>query len=211
MAKPAAAAILSQLAGALGRRDEIPNVALAEALAQNPNPDAIAALVAALTTGTVSVQGDAIKVLYELGERKPELITRHTETFVALLATRNNRLQWGIMTALDSLGVVESKRLSTHLKVIVTAAERASVIGKDKAVSLLCKLHAAGSSQATWGALVRLLDDAANNQFPSYVEQVERVAQGAHRAELAAMISARLPLVPQPAKTKRLTATLKRL
>ncbi len=82
MPNAAAVDILSKLASALGQKSEAPNVALAEALAKRPNPEAISALVSALTTGTIAVQGDAIKVLYELGERRPELIAPHLETFV---------------------------------------------------------------------------------------------------------------------------------
>lgn len=203
--------VLSKLAGALGRRDEAPNVELARALAERPNAVAVATLVETLTNGTIAAQGDAIKVLYELGGRRPELLSPYVDTFVSLLATKNNRLHWGVLSALDTLGDLESARIRKHLSAILSAAERASVIGKDKAVSLICKLHANAKSKPTWAALVRLLDDAANNQFPSYAEQLERVAKGAERTELAAIVTRRLPLVPQPAKVKRLNATLARL
>jgi len=66
--------ILGQLAAALGRNDERPNVELAERLAMATDKAAIAELVAALSTGPTALANDAIKVLYELGERRPERV-----------------------------------------------------------------------------------------------------------------------------------------
>lgn len=203
--------VVSELAFAQGRRDEAPNVALAERLAQRPDATAVSELVAVLTTGSVAMKGDAIKVLYELGRRKPELIAPHTERFIALLSTRNNRLHWGLLSALDALGTLEHQRLFENLPPITAAAFRATVIGQDKAVSLLCKLYTQHRSKKIWTALMRLLDEASNNQFPSYAEHLERVAKGTQRTEIAAALTARLPLVPQPAKIARLTKTLRRL
>jgi len=74
--------VLGKLASALDRNDERPNVELAEALAAKPDKAAIAELVAALSGGTTAQQNDAIKVLYEIGERKPELVAMHAEAFL---------------------------------------------------------------------------------------------------------------------------------
>ena len=68
--------VLGKLASALGRNDERPNVELAEALVVKPDKAAIAELAAALSNGTVAQQNDAIKVLYEIGERNPTWLPR---------------------------------------------------------------------------------------------------------------------------------------
>lgn len=69
--------VLGKLASALGRNDEQPNVELAEALAARPDAAAVAELAGALATGPTAVSNDAIKVLYELGALKPELVAPH--------------------------------------------------------------------------------------------------------------------------------------
>ena len=68
--------VLSKLAGSLGRRDEQPNVDLAEALVEKRDAASIKELVNALTGGAMAVQNDAIKVLYEIGEAVPVLLAR---------------------------------------------------------------------------------------------------------------------------------------
>ena len=68
--------VRGKLASALGRNDERPNVELAEVLAARPNAASVTELVELLSTGTVAEQNDAIKVLYELGERKPDATPR---------------------------------------------------------------------------------------------------------------------------------------
>ena len=108
--------VLGRLASALDRNDERPNVKLAEALVTKPDKAAIAELVAALSGGTVAQQNDAIKVLYEIGERKPELVAPHADAFLALLGSKNNRNVWGAMSAIDAIAAVKNKEVAAHLK-----------------------------------------------------------------------------------------------
>jgi len=68
--------VLGRLASGMGRNDERPNVELGEALAASGDAAAIAELVGALT-GPAAVASDAIKVLYEAGERRPALLAPH--------------------------------------------------------------------------------------------------------------------------------------
>ena len=61
--------VLDELASALGRNDEQPNVELAEKLAASGDKAAIAELVGALGDKS-ALANDAIKTLYEIAERK---------------------------------------------------------------------------------------------------------------------------------------------
>lgn len=114
--------VRGKLASALGRNDERPNVELAEALAVKPNAASVAELVELLRTGTVAEQNDAIKVLYELGERKPELIAGHVDAFLALLQSKNNRNVWGAMSAIDTIADARPKKVGLALRAILAAA-----------------------------------------------------------------------------------------
>jgi hypothetical protein len=202
--------VLDRLASALERNDERPNVELAEALVAKPDKKAIAALVDALSTGSVAVQNDAIKVLYEIGERAPELIVPHADAVFALLGSRNNRNVWGAMSAIDTIAAVKPKEVAAHLKAILAAADKGSVIAKDKAMSTLSKLAQAGEARAM-PALLERLADAAPNQFPMYAELAAAAVTPAHKARLVAILEARLKTIDAAAKRARVDKVLRKL
>ena len=202
--------VLDQLAAALGRNDEQPNVDLAERLAANPDKAAIAELVATLTTGPTVVANDAIKVLYELGERRPELVADHADAFFATLTSKNNRLVWGGMSALDTIAAISGSALAKRQPEILAAAEKGSVIAKDKAVSILAKLVAAGHAKAL-PALLAMIETAAVNQLPMYAEMAAPAIDRSHQAAFVAIITKRLATIDQPAKRARLEKLLRKL
>jgi len=202
--------VLDRLASALERNDERPNVELAEALVAKPDKAAIALLADALSIGTVAVQNDAIKVLYEIGGRAPELAAPHAEAFFALLGSKNNRNVWGALSAIDTIAGVRAKDVGAHLKAILAAADKGSVIAKDKAMSTLSKLAVAGEPKAM-PVLLDRLEAAAPNQFPMYAELAAVAVNPAHRARLTAILEARLERIEQPAKRARVEKVLRKL
>ena len=202
--------VLDQLASALERNDERPNVELAEALVARPDKKAIATLADALSTGSVAVQNDAIKVLYEIGERAPELVAPHAEAFLALLKSKNNRNVWGAMSAIDTIAPVKAKDVAAHLKDILGAADKGSVIAKDKAMSTLAKLARAGEAKAM-PALLERLADAAPNQFPMYAELAASAVTPTHKARLVAILETRLETIDAAAKKARVDKVLRKL
>jgi hypothetical protein len=202
--------VLDQLASALECNDERPNVELAEALVARPDKKAIATLADALSTGSVAVQNDAIKVLYEIGERAPELVAPHADAFLALLKSKNNRNVWGAMSAIDTIALVKAKEVAAHLKDILAAADKGSVIAKDKAMSTLAKLAQAGEAKAM-PALLERLADAAPNQFPMYAELAASAVTPAHKARLVAILETRLKTIDAAAKKARVEKVLRKL
>src|SRR6266498_2301131 len=95
--------ILSQLATSLDVRSEVPNQVLAKKIIKASDKKAVKELVENLDNKDKNIQGDCIKVLYEIGEQEPELIASYDKEFLALLDHKNNRLVWGAMTALDGI------------------------------------------------------------------------------------------------------------
>lgn len=203
--------VLDQLAGALGRRDEKPNEELAAAIAARRDIAAINKLVEALGSSPRGVQSNAIKVLYEVGARNPGLITPHLESFCQVLTSSNNRLVWGAMTALDYLTASEPKALLRRLPEILRAAEKASVIAKDRAVSILCNLSTAGYSEKAAPALLKMLQVAAVNQLPMYAEMAARALPSTYIEALRRVLVGRLVEVAQESKRRRLGKVLRGL
>jgi len=202
--------VLGKLASALGRNDEQPNVELAEALAATPDVAAVAELAGALATGSTAISNDAIKVLYELGERRPELVAPHAKAFLTLLGGKNNRNVWGALQAIEAITVLQPAAVLAELPKIIAAADKGSVIAKDKAVAILVKLAAAGHGGKALPVLLERLEGAAPNQFPMYAEQAQPVIDAAHREAFVRLLETRLNSIEASAKRTRVEKVLRR-
>jgi hypothetical protein len=77
--------IISKLASSLGRRDEVPNQELAHDIIRTKNTKAIKELVDNLASKDKRIQGDCIKVLYEVGAERPDLIADYEKDFLNLI------------------------------------------------------------------------------------------------------------------------------
>src|SRR2546422_884291 len=97
---------LEKIASMQGRRDEVPNQELAKELAAKADRKGIKEIADNLWNKDKNIQADCIKVLYEIGYLKPELIGGYVSDFVKLLSSKNNRLVWGAMTALTTVAEI---------------------------------------------------------------------------------------------------------
>ena len=86
--------LIDQLACSLGRADEAPNIALAEKISKGNDKNVVKELMTLLSSSKTAIRSDAIKVVYELAERKPDLIIPYTEDILTLLRHRDNRIKW---------------------------------------------------------------------------------------------------------------------
>ncbi len=133
--------ILNKIASALGRNDEQPNIELAEQLVNTQDKESIAEIVSGLRMDK-AVASDCIKILYEIGGRKPELIAPYAENFIGLLNSKDNRLVWGAMTALGRIAELNPAPVYLHFEDIYAAYKKGSVITVDNSISVfaaLCK------------------------------------------------------------------------
>jgi hypothetical protein len=161
--------ITDQLASSLGREDDAPNVALAEALVASPYPDSVAELVEILSIGSAAESSDAIKVLYELAARDPDQVVPHTDALADYLLNRNTRLVWGAATALDAIAQAHPDAVAVHTDALISAVKAGSVITQD---------HGIGALAATerWDALAFVLDHLASCGAKYLPLRAERVA-----------------------------------
>ncbi|MCL2884968.1 MAG: hypothetical protein FWF49_05745 [Oscillospiraceae bacterium] len=132
--------MLEKLACNLGRSDEVPNVELAEALCQSEDKSGIREIVSGLRGKNKAVAADCIKVLYEIGARKPELVAAHADEFIALLSSKDNRLVWGGMTALAAIAEEAPAAIYKQIDKVLSAFRGGSVITVDNGVTVLAKL-----------------------------------------------------------------------
>ena len=200
--------VLDRLAGALDRRDEQPNVALAEDIVARDDKAAIVELAEAVRSGPARQANDALKVLYEVGARRPDLVGGQCPVFIEALKSSNNRQLWGAMTALDAVAEQRAETLVAELPAIIAAADRGSVIAKDHCNSILVKLARAGYGDKAVPLLVERLKSAAPNQFPTYAEEMAPVITPEAKPGFLAVLKGRLDGMVQASKRKRVQKLL---
>ena len=126
--------VMNKLSHSLGRRDEAPNQELAKELATTENKTGIQEIVEGVKSGDKKTQSDCIKVLYEVGYIKPDLIAEYVDDFLELLRNRNNRLVWGSMIALATIAEIKAQELYENRDEILRAIEKGSVITIDSGI-----------------------------------------------------------------------------
>lgn len=204
--------VLSMLASSQKRKDEAPNIALAESIANGNDEHAVSELVQLLQHNTLAVRSDSIKVLYEVGLRKPKLIACHVAAFVSLLNHKQNRLQWGAMTALHAITTVKPRLIYATLPKIMEAAENGSVITNDQCVCILTTLAAMETYRKnTLPLLFEQLQRCPENQLPLYAEKTLAVCTPPYRRRMTAILNSRLADITKASKQKRLEQVLKKL
>ena len=132
--------MIEKLAYSLGRNDETPNIELANELAKTKNKNGIKEIVDGLNNSKEQIANDCIKVLYEIAEISPELVSEYAGNFIRLLNSKNNRLVWGSMTALSKIVSLNPEEVFKNLDIIVEAYKKGSVITVDNAISVFAEL-----------------------------------------------------------------------
>ncbi|MGZ4851276.1 MAG: hypothetical protein ACXV2C_07850 [Candidatus Bathyarchaeia archaeon] len=205
--------VLDKLATSLNRNDEMPNQELAKQIVKENDKTAIKELVSNLNNLNKNIQSDCIKVLYEIGERKPSLIAEYADEFITLLTKNNNRLIWGAMTALDALTIENPTTIYQRLAKIIEAANEGSVITKDHAVNILIKLCSVKKySNEAFALLIEQLKSCPTNQLPMYSENASKIINNKGKADVFInVLSSRLDQVEKESKKKRIEKVIKHL
>lgn len=204
--------VKENLASSLGHKDEAPNIALAQKVAAAKDKSAVNELVTLLSDKNKDIQNDSIKVLYEIGAIEPTLIKSHLDDFLQQLKSKNNRMVWGAMTAIDAITQAVPKHVYNSLPEILDAGEQGSVIAKDHVVGILVKL--ADTKEAHEDAMPLVLEqlmNAAHNQFAMYAEKILPVITGGHKEKFIEILNDRLPELPKDSQKKRVEKLLRKL
>ena len=132
--------MINKIAYFLGRNDEEPNISVAIELCKTKNKKNIKEIAEGLASENSQIANDCIKVLYEIGEREPTLISAYTGDFIKLLKSKNNRLVWGSMTALSKIASLSPKKIFDNLDTVIKTYEKGSVITVDNSISVFAEL-----------------------------------------------------------------------
>jgi uncharacterized protein YfcZ (UPF0381/DUF406 family) len=204
--------VIDKLAASLNRRDEVPNLELAKQIAKSNDKQAVKELVEHLNDRNKDIQSDCIKVIYEIGVLKPKMIADFSKELVALLDHKNNRLQWGAMTALNSITNESPETIYMALKKIIEVADRGSVITNDQCVEILIKLCATKEyADDAFSLLNKRLKMSPANQLPMYAENALAIINDKNKALFIKTLNARLPGIEKETKRRRVEKVLKKL
>lgn len=204
--------VLNKLASSLDRRDEIPNQELAREIVVARDHGAVTELLSLLEHKNRAIRHDCIKVLYEIGEQRPELIEEHWERFLPLLKHKDNRLQWGGMTALGIIARLRPKEIYGKLPLILEAADKGSVITRDHAVNILIQL--ASIPQFAKGAFALLKEQLLKspvNQLPMYAERSLPIITDSNKTSFVNTLQLRLKEVEKESRRKRLEKVIRKV
>jgi len=202
--------VLNKLASSYNRRDEVPNQELANEIVLAKDKKAIKELIENLNNKK-AIQNDCIKVLYEIGEQEPKLIADYFSEFVAQLDSKNNRLQWGIMTALGTITNERPKEIYTALPTILEVADKGSVITKDHAVNILIKLCLVEKySNDAFILLIEQLLKSPTNQLPMYAERAIPIVNDKNKTLFVKTLLSRLDDIEKDTKRKRVEKVIKK-
>jgi hypothetical protein len=186
--------ILTQLASALGRRDDVPNQELARRLAEARDTDSIAELAANLQNRDPVIQSDCIKVLYEIGYLAPDLLAPFAADYLKLLRSKNNRLVWGGMIALSTVATLCADELYPRTADIQKAVDRGSVITIDAGVLTLSRIAAVmpDYNQAIFPYLLSHLRTCRPKDTAQRAEKVLTAVNADNKSEFIAAVESRL-------------------
>lgn len=202
---------LMQIASALCRNDDLPNVELAERLAEARDWEGVAEIANGLK-GNPAVASDCIKVLYEVGARRPELIAPYAEMFLDLLQSKNNRLVWGAMAALDPIAALNPIPVFERLDTVLAAYEKGSVITVDHAVSVLAGLCEAGADYEArvLPLLVLHLKNCRAKEIPQHLERMAVCLRKENASPITEIVRTRMREM-SPAQQSRVRKVLKKI
>ena len=166
--------MIELLACGLGRNDEIPNIELAEKLCEDMDLDGIKEIADGLKSKEQGVASDCVKVLYEIGQRKPELIADFTDDFITALSSKSNRIVWGSMTALAYIAPIKPEIIFRRLHEVIAAYKNGSVITVDNSISVFAQLCKANGDYRTtiFPILLSHLEHCRAKELPQHAERI---------------------------------------
>lgn len=204
--------VLNKIAFYQNRCDEIPNQELAKELAETENKKGIKEIAMNLNHKDKSVQSDCLKVLYEIGYLKPELIADYVHEFLALVNSKNNRMVWGAMIALATIADKKPNEIYTQLDTLTTAINTGTLITTVWGTKALAKVAAANKTykQKIFPHLMAQLRKCIPRDVPMHAESILPAVDADNKQEFLNIIATRKPEMT-PTQQARLKKTTKLL
>lgn len=204
--------MIERVAFNLGRNDEEPNINLAVELSKNKDLNGIQEIVDGLNNSKDQIANDCIKVLYEIGERNPELIADHIRDFIYLLKSKNNRLVWGGMTAISKITFLKPRAVFENIETILNAYENGSVITRDNSISVFAELAKADKEyeKPIFSIIIKHLETCKPKEVGQHAERAFVCVNNENSKEFLAVLLRRKDYLTE-AQKKRVDKLIKKI
>jgi len=206
--------VLNRLVSALGRNDELPNQILAKEIAEAGDEAAVQELIDHLTDANKDIQNDCIKVLYEIGARKPELLDNGVavDAFLRLLSSRNNRLVWGGMTALGTIADRQAAAIWQQIDRVMDTTDQGSAITQDWGIRVVATVSAqdAAYEERIFPFLLAFLKRCLPKDLPRHAESALIAVHAGNQAQMLALLESRKGAL-KPAQRKRVEQVIRKI
>ena len=205
--------IIDQLAISFGHKDEVSNIELAHKIIASGNKEGVKELVENLNNKNKGIAFDCIKTLYEIGYKKPEMISGYAKDFINQLKSKHGRMVWGAMTAISAIAGLVPDVIYGNLTLIMDTADKSgSVIARDHTIYTLTALAKHQKYYEDCMALIleQLLKSPVN-QLPMYAEITAPVVAAKNKEAFKNVLQERLKGIDQESKIKRIEKVLKKL
>lgn len=193
------------------KADEQLNIELAIKLCESEDKAGIKEIVVGLTSKK-DIANDCIKVLYEIGERKPLLIKDYADNFLKLLTSKNNRLVWGGMTALGTIAEYNANELFKNLDTILSAYKNGSVITIDHSITVLAKICKKDKKyeEKIFPILINHLETCRIKEIPQHAERMLLCINNNNKNEFLKVLNNKKQFFTQ-SQLKRINKIIKNL
>lgn len=185
--------MIEKIAYNLGRNDEEPNIDLAIELVNTKDLEGIKEIVTGLREKKAQIANDCIKVLYEIGERNPELIADYVMDFLELLKSRSNRLVWGGMVAISKITFLKPKEIFENIQTVISAYENGSVITRDNSISVFAELARSDKQyeKVMLSKIINHLETCRSKEVGQHAERAFKCISGENSKEFVAVLTKR--------------------
>ena len=146
-----------------------------------------------------------------IARRAPELVIEHIDAIARHLEKRSGRTFWLAAMAMQRLASHDPETVFAYLPLLLRAADGPSVIARDAVAFTLCTLGAVRSyEQRCADELLKLMEQAPVNQFPSYAEHGWELLTRTHKRSVTKLIERRMEEMNTEAKSTRLSKILQK-
>ena len=204
--------VLDKIAFYQNRRDEVPNQQLAKALSETEDREGIGEIARNLQNKNKNVQSDCLKVLYEIGYLKPELIADYVPDFLGLLKSKNNRMVWGAMIALATIADKKPEEIYQELNAVTDAVDQGSLITVVWGIKTLAKVAATNKTykQKIFPFLMAQLKKCIPRDVPMHAESILPAIDQINKTKFLEILESRKPELSgaQLTRLRRVTKNL---
>jgi len=196
--------VIHKIAYHQNRRDEVPNQELAKELAESENTVGLQEMVDHLYDKNKSISSDCLKVIYETGYIRPDLIAPFVPEFMKLLESKINRMVWGSMIALANTAPLNPKPVLKEIEKVISTFQKGTLITQVWGLNTIANAIATDPTynKKYIGVLFDHIEKCNPRELPRHTQDILAAINDSNREALEAIIMARIDELNKSQYTK---------